>query len=63
MKLTVLRPFSLKVGAAQHTHDVGEADVDDEVAEVALGCGWAVPAASDPARPATKARKGAPENK
>jgi hypothetical protein len=61
MKITVLRPFSLKLDGVQHTHDVGEAEVDDAVAEIALGAGWAsVPAA--PA-PATKARKGAPENK
>jgi hypothetical protein len=64
MKLNVKVPFTYVLDGTRHGYDLGEHDVPDAMAEVAMGAGWASPVETKAAAPAAnKARKAAPENK
>ena len=61
MRMQVTRPFTYTLNGTEHVFDAGEADVPADVAEVAAGAGWAT-VLDVASAPATKARRGAPEN-
>lgn len=61
MRLKVNTRIAYRLNAEDYVFDVGEHDVPDALAEIALGAGWAELAGKSP--PANKARKAAPENK
>jgi hypothetical protein len=65
MKLSFKSAQTYRLGETVYEYQEGEADVPDEMAEIALGAGWATlveePKAKKP--PANKAIKVAPENK
>lgn len=65
MKVNVIKPFAYRLGTDEHAYAEGPADMPEPMAQIATGAGWAVVADDDePApKPATKARKAAPENK
>lgn len=63
MKVKVIKPFVYRLGTDEHAHDAGPADMPEDMAQIAMGAGWAVPVDDEPPKPTTKARKAAPENK
>lgn len=63
MRLQVLSGFTYQIGSEVYSLEAGEHEVADELGEIALGAGWAIPAVKAERAPANKARKAAPENK
>jgi hypothetical protein len=64
MKLNFKTAQTYRLGDVTHHYPAGESDVPAEMAEIALGAGWAVVVDEPKAQkaPANKARK-APDNK
>lgn len=64
MKLNVHVRIDYRLADVDHSFPVGVHDVPDDLAQIAMGAGWASPVVEEKAKaaPTNKARK-APENK